>query len=301
MQTLEKTKRIFAMDKENPPAIQLSPGEKLTVQTCDCFTDVIETEQDLVVHIDFEQINPASGPIYIEGAEPGDVLKVNIEKITLDEKAVMVTSPGFGLLGEDVQETVTKVIPIKEGKAELFGLQLPLRPMIGVIGTAPMEGRIETGTPGAHGGNMDCRRITQGSSLYLPVHVEGALLSLGDLHALMGDGEICVCGAEIAGEVVITTEVLKNSTIPTPSVETEEVFAAIYSADTMEEASKGAARNLLGYLQEETDLSFSEAYMLLSATGTLAVCQVVDPKMTMRMEIPREILEELRERKRSKE
>lgn len=153
---------------------------------------------------------------------------------------------------------------------------------------------METGTPGAHGGNMDCRLIREGAVLYLPVAVPGALLAMGDLHAAMGDGEISVSGVEVAGTVQVLVEVCKDSRMPTPAVETEEAFAAIVSADTMEKASQEATLAMIEYLQQETDLTFNEAYMLLSATGKLAVCQVVDPQVTMRMELPKSVLESLR-------
>lgn len=293
MKTIAKDKIIYAFNKENTPVETIASGDTIRFETCDCFTETIRSEQDLMADLDFSKVNPATGPVFIEGAMPGDVLQVDILKIEVEPRGIMAVAEGEGLLGEHVPFAQTKIFPVKEDSIEMFGMTLPLKKMIGVIGTAPAGEAVSNGTPGEHGGNMDCTIIKEGSILYLPVGVEGALLAMGDLHAMMADGEISVSGVESSGAVEVKVTVLKNSSIPTPSVMTENFYATLFSAETMEEASKGASKKMIDFLTAQSELTFNEAYMLLSAAGTLAVCQVVDPLMTMRMELSRDILDKL--------
>jgi|LSQX01.3.fsa_nt_gb amidase len=293
MKTITKDKIVYTFDKENVPVERISSGETIRIETCDCFTDTVTSEDDLMMDLDFSKINPATGPIYVEDAMPGDVLKVEILKIDLEPLGIMAVGEGLGLLGEHVTSAQTKLFPITNDTVDMFGLTLPLTKMIGVIGTAPAGEAVPNGTPDEHGGNMDCTIIKEGSTLYLPVGVEGALFALGDLHALMGDGEISVSGAEAAGAVEVKISVIKDYALPTPSVLTKDFFATLSSAETMEAASKDASKKMIDFLVSNANLHFNEAYMILSAAGKLAVCQVVDPLLTMRMELNREYLDTL--------
>lgn len=293
MQIIPSTQVIFSMDKTNPPVHTAHSGDTLRFETCDCFSDTIQKEEDRIEDIDFSQINPATGPVYIEEAAPGDVLKVLIHKIDIGTQASIIVAPEFGLLGDQIDESQTLILPVEEDRLLFKNIPIPLNKMIGVIGTAPAGEPVPNGTPGDHGGNMDCRLIGEGAILYLPVNVEGALLAMGDLHAAMGDGEIGVSGAEVAGAVEVTAEVLKDTDIPVPMVETKEVFAFLASAQTMERAAYRAAENATYWLTRHTDLSKNEAVMLLSASGNLRICQVVDPEVTLRMEIPKNMLDSL--------
>jgi amidase len=168
-------------------------------------------------------------------------------------------------------------------------IRLPLRPMIGVIGVAPANDSIDTFTPGEHGGNMDCKEIIEGSTIYLPVNVPGALLAIGDLHALMGDGEVLICGLECPGTVKIRVNVVKNAKIPTPMVVNDGKAAFIASKATLEEASVAASRGMQGLLMQ-SGLDAAEAGRLLSLVGDLAICQIVDPLMTVRMSVALSVL-----------
>lgn len=165
--------------------------------------------------------------------------------------------PGSGALGHILEERKTKIIPIIDERARFNDrLLLEIEPMIGVIGTAPQEEEIPTSTPGTHGGNMDCKRIGQGSVVYLPVNVPGALLALGDVHALMGDGEVIICGIEIVAK------------------------------KTLGEAAVAASEMMLQFIHERLGMELQEAAMLLSIVGDLRICQIVDPLMTVRMKFP---------------
>ena len=183
--------------------------------------------------LDWSHVNPATGPLYIAGARPGDVLRIDLLELKVGEQSSMVTIPGEGALGDVITQMETAILK-REGDQVVFKdkIRVALKPMIGVIGVAPAEGEVPTGTPGPHGGNMDCTLIAAGNRVYFTVGVEGALFGAGDLHAAMGDGEIVVCGAETAGAVRFTAQVVDLAGLPTPFVETGELVATIYSAPT---------------------------------------------------------------------
>ena len=287
MLTIHTDTKIHRMSENNPPVAKAKSGDTVCFETLDCFGGQLKSENDLLGGLDWDNVNPASGPLFIEDAMPGDVLKVEILKIELDDHGVMVDAPGEGVTGAAVSSESTKILPVENGKVKFNEkLSFPICPMIGVIGTAAKGEGIDTGTPGSHGGNMDCTRIGEGATLYLPVNAEGALLAMGDLHARMGDGEVEVCGVEIAGKVTVKLTVLKNCKLPTPFLVNSELAMAIHSADTVDEACVGATMAMHGFLTGELGMNEHEAGMLLSVTGNLCICQVVDPEKTVRMEIP---------------
>ena len=292
MLTLHTDTKVHKMDKNNAPAASAKSGDTVVFETLDCFGCQLKSENDLLGGLDWNNINPATGPLYIEEAMPGDVLKVEILEIKLDDHGVMVDAPGEGVTGVAVSEETTKILPVCDGMVKFNDkLSFPIKPMIGVIGTAPAGDGVDTGTPGAHGGNMDCTRIGEGAALYLPVNVPGALLAMGDLHALMGDGELEVCGVEIAGAVTVKVSVLKDCALPTPFLVNDEAAMAIFSADTVDEACVGATMAMHSFLNKELGMNEHEAGMLLSVVGQLRICQIVDPEKTCRMEIPRAVTE----------
>ena len=294
MLTIRRETAVYAMSPENAPAARVPAGETLVFETADCFGGQIVKEPDTLGALDWSRINPATGPVFVEGAEPGDTLKVEILKIDLAAQAAMVEAPGEGITGLAAQQESTKILPIEDGCAVFSdALKLPVCPMIGVIGTAPAEESIPTGTPSFHGGNMDCKRIGEGAALYLPVNVAGGLLAMGDLHAVMGDGEVCVCGAEIAGEVTVRVSVIKEQPLPLPFLVTQEHAMAIYSAEGLDAAAEGTTLRMRAFLNDQVGLAAHEAGMLLSLAGDLRICQAVDPNKTCRMEVPLSILNDL--------
>jgi amidase len=152
---------------------------------------------------------------------------------------------------------------------------------------------VACGVPDAHGGNMDCKIITEGTTLYLPVNVPGALLALGDLHAAMGDGEVSVCGMEIAGEVTVRVSVIRDRVLPTPMAQTADTLYTIASSRLLDDAANLAARNMASFVASEAGLSTDDAVNLLSVAGNLQICQVVDPQKTCRYALPKSIAEQL--------
>lgn len=294
MLTIKRDTVVYAMSPENAPVARAASGDTIIFETMDCFGGQIAKETDRMGTLDWSRINPATGPVYVEGAQPGDTLKVEILRIDLAAQAATVEAPGEGITGLAAAEETTKILPVGDGKVVFNDkVTLSVSAMIGVIGTAPEKKSIATGTPDAHGGNMDCKRIGAGATLYLPVNVEGALLAMGDLHAVMGDGEVCVCGAEIAGEVTVRVTVVKGSPLPLPFLVTAKHAMAIYSAEGLDAAAEGTTLRMRSFLIDAVGMEPHEAGMLLSLAGDLRICQAVDPNKTCRMELPLSILEQL--------
>lgn len=287
MKYLDRDKVIYQMDKENNPALIVKEGSVVTVRTYDCFNGRLLAKESAVGDIDFNELNPATGPIYIEGAEPGDTLRIEVLDICLDAIGVTEIDQEFGCLASRISKAQILHLPVDETGIHFSEkLKLKASPMIGVIGVAPKGEPVPTDTPDIHGGNMDCAQIGKGTLLYLPVFTKGGLLALGDLHACMGDGEIGGCGAEIAGEVTLKLSVLHGRQKPYPVIIANDTLHVIASKPTVEGAWQEAASLLHEYVVQETGLSSDEAVMLLSLAGDLAVCQTVNPNKTVRMSIP---------------
>lgn len=290
MLTIRADTKVNILSRENPPAAFAKSGDTVRFETLDCFACQIKREDQPMDQIDWSNINPATGPLYVEDALPGDVLKVEILNIEIGDTGVMTDGPGKGVTGRALSDSTVRIFPISEGFIHFSRkLLIPVEPMIGVIGTAPAGAGIDTGTPDAHGGNMDCNQIKAGSTLYLPIHTPGGLLAIGDLHARMGDGEVEVCGVEVAGAVTVRVTVLKNCPLPTPFLTDSQMAAAIFSAKTLDDAGIGATMAMHRFLTAQLGMDAHEAGMLLSILGNLRICQVVDPQKTCRMEIPLQV------------
>lgn len=286
---------FFAFHPELQPVLRVQQGEEVVLETHDCFEGQLKTSNDLLDSLDWEHVNPATGPVYVEGAKPGDVLRVDLLKQEIGEKSIMVTLPGEGALGDKITEMETVVLKL-DGDQVVFKdkVRVPKKPMIGVIGVAPASGSVPNGTPGAHGGNMDCTLVTEGASLYFTVGVDGALFGAGDFHAAMGDGEVVICGAETPGEVRFKAQVVESlKGLPTPFLSNDEVVATIVSAPTLDEAASGATHAMADFLTKFVGLSVNDAGMLMSLAGELKFCQIVDPEKTVRFEFPLAVLEQV--------
>lgn len=291
---IERKQVFFAFAPDLNPVGRVHQGDEVVLETHDCFEGQIQKTTDLVDSLDWNHVNPATGPVYIEGAKPDDILRVELLEVKIGDQASMVTVPGEGALGDVITEMETAILP-RQGNYVIFKdkLRIPIQPMIGVIGVAPAEEKIPNGTPGPHGGNLDCTLMRQGSIAYFTVGVEGALFGAGDFHAVMGDGEIVVCGAEIPGELRFRAHVVPSlKGLPTPFVETDELVSTIYSAPTIDEATSGAIHNMARFLTDFVKLPLNDAGMLMSIVGELKFCQVVDPQKTVRFEFPKWVLKE---------
>lgn len=284
---------IYDFNKKNPHTKVVSSGTTLKIEVYDCFQNQIQSPETEVTAIDWNKINPATGPVFVVNAMPGDILKVKIEKIEIGDQGVMVVGPDLGVMGHSIKKMESKILPIKDEKILFNDIEIPLNKMIGVIGVAPEGEGVNCGTPGAHGGNMDNKMITEGATLYFPVFVEGALFALGDLHAAMGDGEVSVSGVEVPGAVTVTLEVIKGDEMKHPMLENETVYTQIVSAETLDKAAKLSATEMIERIVKKSGLPLSEVTMLMSAAGQSEVCQIVDPLMTARFVVPKWLLEKL--------
>ena len=272
-------------------AARAAQGEKIILETFDCFEGQVRKSEDMLAELDWEHVNPASGPVYIEGVQPGDVICLNIQEVKTAAQSIVVAMSEEGALGDIIQETEALILPHRDGKVIFKDkLAIEAKPMIGVIGLAPAQGSIPNGTPDRHGGNMDCTTIGANTRLYLTAEVEGGLIGCGDLHSVMGDGEIIVTGAETDGEVHLTARTVNLKGLPTPFLETKDQVATIFSAENLEEATSGAIHRMAHFLTEIANIPLNDAGMLMSLVGSLRFCQVVDPNKTIRFEFPKSAL-----------
>ncbi len=289
--TLDRSNVIFEMSKANKPVLTLKSGDTVTMETEDCFGHRITSEDQRVgEQFDFSHVNPATGPIHVEGASPGDCLLVTIDRIELDSQGVIETAPGWGVLGDKIRENRTIIADIFDNIVSFRGLSFPARPMIGVIGTAPLSGAVGCGTPGKHGGNLDTTEITVDSVVNLPVFVPGALLALGDVHALMGDGESCGTGVECRATLTITVELAKGQDLSGPLVQDPSGLYVLFSSDTLENAVRGSLDRAVSLISAQRELSWVESYMIASVACNVKISQLVNPLITARTFIPNSLL-----------
>jgi len=279
-----KVIHTFATDME---AVEdVVPGEIIKFETKDSWDNQIDGEDKLRTQIDNSRVNGATGPVYVEGAERGDLLQVKILDIALADKGFAVSRPDFGLMSDTVKKASTRAVTkVDNSFFSFMGISVPVKRMIGIIGVAPIEGEYSTNIPWKHGGNMDTSDITEGSTLYLPVGQKGGLLAMGDCHALQGDGEI-FSGCEISAEVTVKIDVIKSKTIEWPLVETKDYTMVIASGDNVDDAAKEATKLAVDLLSKGLGLSRDDALILASIAVDLKISQMTGSKKTIRAAIP---------------
>ncbi|MEM2118472.1 MAG: acetamidase/formamidase family protein [Candidatus Bathyarchaeia archaeon] len=282
---------IYSFSPKHKPAAHIDLKEKILLETQDAFGNQVKNENASIEKLDWAKVNGATGPLYINGAESGDTLIVNIEEIRMPEKGVIAVIPKQGALKNKHIKPTIKIVLIRNGQVHFEnGIKLKANPMIGTIGVAPKAGEIPAGTSGRHGGNMDVKEITASTRLYLPVFVEGALFAAGDFHAVQADGEVCVSAIEISGEVILSFDVLKGKCPLWPVLETRDSYAFLVCGDSLDEASELAVEAAVEALMREYGWSFEKAYMFASLVVDVKVNQVVDPKKGVRAAIPKRLI-----------
>lgn len=296
MKLITKDHKHFEFSKDVKPAERAASGETIVFEAEDCYDGQIEYDGKDFRLLDMKRNNPVTGPLFVDGAEPGDVLKVEILDIELPDHGVMCVRTGCGIY--EVNGCHCRKFDIKNGKIYFDeDIVIGAEPMIGVIGTAPSDRTEPTQCPGEHGGNLDMKELGAGSTVYLPVAVKGALLSLGDLHAVQGDGESVICGMEIGGKVALRATVLKPAEmgcrLPLPFIETEDAVYTVSADESLDVCSQAAARKMHRYLMENFRLTDAQAAMLLSLKGDLRITQVVNPLKGCMMAFPKEMLAQL--------
>jgi amidase len=244
-----------------------------------------------------ERSNPATGPFRIAGAEPGDELVVHLEAITLGPRGWTRLTVGSGAMKQEIDQTVVSFVDVVDaqpgaGGCQLqfdFGVRLPARPMVGVIGTAPADRAISTAHPGPHGGNMDFNDMTVGTIAHLPVRVPGANFGIGDVHATMGDGEVSGAAVEISAEVTLRVELVKATGLQRPWFETPDAWITYACAPRLEAAQREALGHMATLLSERVGVTRDQAYLLLTARGDVGIGQAADCGLdcTVRVRFPK--------------
>ncbi len=277
MTRIPRNKLVYGFDASTPPVATISSGDFITVETHDTSSGRIHSLDDFAEFIrtrDPLKVNPAAGPIFVEGAEPGDALAVKILSIQLGPYGFVRALGGAGVIQDGLRDTPAMMVQVA-GDNLIFGnkIRCKARPMVGVLGTAPAEGTIYTAHPGPQGSNMDFNAATVGATVYLPVHVPGGLLAIGDVHASMGDGEVSGTGVEISGEVMVSVTLQKGKAPKRPWIENAEAWISTGQGETLDDAVHEAVEEMIGILMRELRLDRTDAYLMISARGDVRIGQ----------------------------
>lgn len=286
---------FYVFSEKNRPVLTIHSGETVEFETMDCLSNVLQKQTDSLENSSFdkEKVNPATGPVYIEGAMPGDTLEVTIEDIRFKDRAVITCQAGYGVIGEYFDKTTFRITPIGDDGYLRFDdkLKIPLDPMVGVIGVTPKDQEVPTGLLGPFGANMDNTMMRKGAKLYLPIFVEGALVAAGDVHAAMGDGEINCSALEAPAFVTLTFRVRKDLSIQMPMLMDRQYFSVVASQETLDEAVDVSVREMADILRKRLPIPFDDISMLMSAVGHAQICQCVNTLKTARYLMPRYVLD----------
>ena len=265
----------YEFSRHNEPRLHITPGETVLVEAEDAFSGQIRTNDDRRDKTKKPYGNPQTGPIWIEGAEPGDALAVKIEEIvpSIGQCATRTSDPRqlAEWLGDDCPHGV-HVCPIRDGQIYWSDdITIPYTPMLGCIGTAPDTGVPTTGPAGPHGGNMDIIETCPGNTVYLPVFVSGGYLYLGDAHAAMGHGELSASGLEMPSETKITVDLIKDKNLPGPRIESPTEIMTVATGCPMERSTAQAYAWLILWMEEEFGWDRWKAYDILTHVGQISV------------------------------
>jgi amidase len=269
---------IWSFGPDLEPVLEVEPGETVVFETNDCFTGQIRCEDDLVTEIDLERINGATGPVAVAGAEPGDSLVAEILDVRPIDWGVATLIPGFGQLIDEVRAPLTRLFRVEDGVIHMNErVSFPARPMVGVVGVATDGDTLSNGLAGRHGGNLDDHLHGAGARIYFPVRQPGGMFAVGDMHASMGDGEICFTGVEIAGEATIRFDLLKGSQATWPVTELEDRWVPHATADDYDEALKLCSEEAARLLVDQWGFSIEDAFVFLSVACDAGVAQACKP------------------------
>ncbi|MBN8595947.1 MAG: acetamidase/formamidase family protein [Anaerolineae bacterium] len=263
--TLKKEQRAFSLDASIPPVLEIDSGTTVTFETGDAAYERL-FKGEAVQDIGLENFNAVTGPVYVRGAEPGDALQVEIMDVQV-RRAWSVWLPEFGGLGKQTKDIHVREIPLRDGRAHITDqVSVPIRPMIGCIAVAPKEGKGSTYMPAyPNGGNMDLREMEPGTTLFLPVQVAGALLSMGDLHAAMGSAEPTWVSLEAAGSATLKISVVKGRKLDYPRLRVGSATYCIGMGETFEQSHQVALDAAFNLLVNEWGMAPFDAYAYISA------------------------------------
>lgn len=294
----------FGWDNSLKPSVIVTPGEIISFEVLDASGGQLGKNATLddLRGLDFGKVNPVTGPVFLEGAEPGDALVVDILEFAPSGVGWTANIPGFGLLADEFKDPYLKIWTYGADHAEfLDGIRVPVRPFPGTIGNAPAEtGHHSVVPPRRVGGNMDIRDLTAGTRLYLPVEVAGALFSVGDTHAAQGDGEVCGTAIESAMQITLKFDLVKGANFSAPRFRTagpvtRHIDSKGYDVTTgigpdLFVASQDALRAMIDHLGREYRLEPYDAYLLCSVAADLRISEIVDvPNWVVSLYLPRAV------------
>jgi amidase len=312
--TIHGAQHHFGWDNAFTPAERVEPGATIRFHCHDSSAGQLGPSSTVadVVALDFGKINPVSGPIWVEGAMPGDALKVTLDSFAPQRQGDKgwgwtANIPGFGLLADQFTDPALHVWSYDPDSMApaMFGKEgrVPLKPFAGTIGNALAEAGLHSIVPPRRvGGNLDIRDLAAGTVLYLPVEVAGALFSVGDTHAAQGDGEVCGTAIESPMDVVLTLDLVKDANLRTPRFTTpgpvtRHLDAKGYEVTTgigpdLMTASRDAVAGMVDFLCAARGMAAVDAYMLVSTCGDLRISEIVDmPNWVVSFYFPRCVFE----------
>lgn len=307
--TIHRTHAHVGWDNSLTPVMTVTPGETVAFETVDASGGQLSPDSTLedVAQLDFDRVNPVTGPVHVDGAKPGDTLKITLLEYQPSGWGWTANIPGFGLLADQFTEPALNLWsydPVRLGTS-LFGDQakVPLKPFAGTIGLAPAEPGLHSVVPPRRvGGNMDIRDMAVGTELYLPVECAGALFSIGDTHACQGDGEVCGTAIESPMTVAVKLDLLKGEILPfprftTPGPVARHLDASGYEVTTgigpdLMTGARAAVSSMIELIAERHAMSAVDAYMLCSVCGDLRISEIVDqPNWVVSFYFPRLVFE----------
>jgi acetamidase/formamidase len=297
----------YVWDSSIAPAVEVESGDDVELHVRDASDEQITADSglDAVRALDFSHVNPVSGPVLVKGARPGDTLAVEILELKPRDWGWTAIIPGFGLLADEFPDPWLRISRVEEDARRVVfaeGVTLPFEPFPGTIGVAlPEPGEHSVVPPSVWGGNMDVKHLRVGTTLFLPVGVEGALFSVGDTHAAMGDGEVCGTAVEAPMDIVVRLTVRRDMTIAAPQYHVEAGDLARTEAGShhvatgvgpdLMEAARDATRAMIGHLGSRYGLDRQEAYALCSVACDLRIHEVVDvPNWVVGMFLPETVV-----------
>jgi amidase len=289
MVEIPKGEVCFTLSREHRPVATVDPGTRLRIETELNFGDVLHSVEDKfeLSMLRLPYVNGATGPIAVRGATPKHALVCRIEKIELTPPGFTALIPGIGAFPDWIRRkefgVQSRVVDVRDGHVIWDGgLRIPVRPMVGVLGTAPLIDAVSTIDNGPHGGNLDVPEFGAGTTVYLPVNVDGALMFLGDCHAVQGDGELCGCGAiEIRTFTTVQVDLTPRPARMTwPRFETADHIGAVACARPLEDAFRLSVEELINWMAEDYGFKEPDALLLLGQVAEARCAQVVNPKYT---------------------
>ena len=290
MKYLSREHSVTTLRPENPAAISIESGEELMVETWDAFTGI----RDASVLVADSLVAKATGPIEVNGARPGDAIKIDFLGIKPKGEAVHMVIPGRGFLEAEFTEAYPTIMNYEEGHVVFpNGLRFPMSPSVGFVATTPTYAQTTASDSGPYGGDIDMKELIAGSTLYLPVLVPGGMLTFGDCHAVIGDGAVAGTGAETSSDIHVRITIEEGMDIASPRALTPEYFVVLSHGEELGPAMKQAVRGMVDFLVQEKGMPPYDAYTLLSIAADVRVSRSFRPISPVKMMLARAALEQL--------